>query len=108
MLSIKVYKKGDIPFRLAGEGHTGYAQEGFDIVCSAVSVLFQTLDRALTAYGVRVKTLQKKGFMDIMWDIKAMSEEPVKWIVKTVLIGLEGVVGAYPEYVRIESILVDE
>lgn len=39
MTKISVYKKGSHIAGYVVEGHTGYAEEGYDIVCAAVSTV---------------------------------------------------------------------
>ena len=39
MITIKVSKKNGSYVDFVSKGHAGYAEEGYDIVCAAVSVL---------------------------------------------------------------------
>ena len=39
MTKICVYKKGDHIVKYTVEGHTGYAEQGSDIVCAAISTI---------------------------------------------------------------------
>ncbi len=48
MTKISVYKKGKSIVKYVVDGHTGYADSGFDIVCSAVSVIATHTLNALT------------------------------------------------------------
>ncbi len=47
MTTIEVYRT-DVSCTLKVSGHSGYAEEGNDIVCAAVSVLVQTLHIGLS------------------------------------------------------------
>lgn len=43
MTTIKAFRENGIPTALNVSGHSGYGEEGNDIVCSAISVLVQVL-----------------------------------------------------------------
>jgi len=42
-------------------GHSGYAESGHDIVCSAISVLTESLDRYLRRTENQVETIESDG-----------------------------------------------
>ena len=48
MINITVIKKKQNIKSIQATGHSGYAEQGEDIVCSAVSVLMETLANGLT------------------------------------------------------------
>ncbi len=83
------------------EGHAGYAPKGYDIVCAAISVLFQSLGESikeLTEDDIHVK--KADGYMRI--DYKDLSEQG-KLLIDSFFIGINGVAEAYPEYLIIKS-----
>lgn len=78
-------------------GHSGYAESGHDIVCAAISVLTESLDRYLRVtenqvestkgdgeYKIHLKELNSAG--------KAIKEEFINM--------LDEIIKEYPEYVR--------
>lgn len=49
MMKIKIHRENNIIKSIETEGHCNYAEYGKDIVCSAVSILFQTIILGLRA-----------------------------------------------------------
>lgn len=81
------------------DGHAGYAEQGKDIVCAAVSVLTQTL--AISLDGLtndRITLSQHEGHMRI--DYKNLSERG-QLLVDSFFIGICGVAESYPGYLKI-------
>lgn len=85
-------------------GHAGYAEEGQDIICSAISAITQT-----PIYGLKnhlklqpkVEINQDQGFLRVI-----LVEEPddlTEAILETMLMGVESIVRQCPQYVRIHQ-----
>lgn len=55
----------DGQFRLTAEGHALFAPKGKDIVCAGVSVLVQSLARALVSHGVKLEIAKKDDGIEI-------------------------------------------
>ncbi len=86
------------------KGHSGYAEAGQDIVCAAVSVLAQTGANALEKLtGVEPEVQMEDGYLQVMLptNLKERERKQAKTIVDTILVGLEDVVDAYPEYLEL-------
>lgn len=85
--------------RITIEGHSGYAPTGQDIVCSAVSVLVQTLIQSvenLTADKITYD--MQPGTVDIkFWCLS----DPSKVLIDAFFIGINGIAEAYPENVKL-------
>lgn len=79
------------------EGHAEYAEEGKDIVCSAVSVLTQTILHSMLNV-TRAFHIKEKGLMDV--NIEHLTRESVV-LSDTLLWGLREIERAFPEYVKI-------
>lgn len=93
---IQVTRKTD---SITIRGHANYAEHGRDIVCSAVSVLVQTLIQAvenLTADKITYD--MSPGKVDIkFWCLS----DPSKVLIDAFFIGIEGIAKAHPENVRV-------
>ena len=85
--------------RITIKGHSGYAPTGQDIVCSAVSVLVQTLIQSveeLTADEIEYD--MQPGTVDIkFWCLSDQS----KVLIDAFFIGIEGIAEAYPDNVKL-------
>lgn len=93
--------------RIAGflaDGHTGFAEEGEDIVCSAVSAVTQTAVLGLTdvlnlpaAVEVQDATLScmlEKGIAEADW-------QRAELILETMTVGLRSIADSYGDYIKI-------
>ena len=108
MITIKVSRNdaGKI-IGLSASGHSGYAEEGSDIICSAVSAIVQTaalgVDRVA---GVKPRVLlMERGQVRLEVDNPADRETArvVQAILATVVVGLEELAAAYGKYVTIQD-----
>ena len=84
-------------------GHANYDEIGKDIVCAAVSALFQTF--LLTMDKIKADTKDK-----YIYDIKTgesvimfheEKSQEAQLLIKSLFIGLEAIAESYPENVRI-------
>lgn len=81
------------------DGHANYAEYGKDIVCAAVSTLAQTLIYSLEMLtDAKINTIVTAGYIKIVIE---ESTEGVQLLVDSFFIGIEGVAGSYPEYVKL-------
>ncbi len=85
-------------------GHSGYAAEGEDIVCSAVSVLtintINSIDHFLDD-EISLTTNEKEG--DMQCYFCGEPSEGAKLLMDSLVLGLESIVSQYGEqYVRLE------
>ena len=80
-------------------GHANYAEYGKDIVCSAVSVLVQTLIQSVEELTAdKIKYSMSPGTVDIkFWCLSDQS----KVLIDAFFIGVKGVATAYPAYVKV-------
>lgn len=81
------------------KGHANYAQRGQDIVCAAVSALWQTLElslESLTDDDVKCNNIS------LMCEIKFRNlSERAQLLIDSFFIGVQMIAEEYPEYVRI-------
>ena len=83
------------------KGHSGYAESGSDIVCSALSVASQMAIVGLEE--VLQKNVQKEikdGYVHVT--IKNFEDEKVQMILKTMELTLENIAKEYARYVSME------
>ena len=85
--------------RLTIEGHSGYAPIGQDIVCSAVSVLAQTLIQSVEELTTdKITYNMQPGTVDIkFWCLSDQS----KVLIDAFFIGVKGIAAAYPDNVKV-------
>lgn len=87
--------------RLSARGHSGFAEEGSDIVCAAVSTLMQSLHVGLSdvlKIDVTQRSDPKIPEMTIEWDA---SNDSGQQLARTILLSLKAVANSYPEYVSV-------
>ena len=98
MTTITNHKNG-----ISIEGHAGFAPSGRDIVCAAVSTLFQTLVWSIEELaGDKIKYEFTSGKSWLEYD-GSLSEDAVL-LMRSFFIGIEAIRDAYPEYVGIVRI----
>lgn len=84
-------------------GHSGYAEKGKDIVCSAVSVLVNTLVESMEAVTCgQLDCIQRDGFTHIIY--WPWFDDGVQALIGAFFIGVGGVAAAYPGYVCVEEV----
>ena len=82
-------------------GHTGYAQEGSDVVCSAVSALTQTALMGLCEYlKLDVEYKIGDGFLTCRLKDQTLNEGAIT-ILETMRLGLESIACTYGEYLKL-------
>ena len=90
------------PPSLSIKGHSGYSTKGTDIVCAAVSALFETLSNSLTEYtNDLVSVRSEPGDGLIMWHSRISDKG--RLLLDSALLGLRDVAEQYPEYVEFEK-----
>ena len=86
------------PPSLTIRGHSGYATQGTDIVCAAVSALFQTLIDSLNEYtNDFVSARIEPGDSALIW--RGQCSDKARLLLDSCLLGLRDVAEQYPEYV---------
>lgn len=86
------------------KGHTGYAEEGNDIVCSAVSALTQSAVLGITELlKLNAAVSVHKGDLYCMLEenIRSGDLESAQLILETMRLGLESVSDNYDRYLKI-------
>jgi uncharacterized protein len=105
MININIGKDlaGNIK-RFVVQGHSGYAEEGSDIVCSAISAIAFTAVGAIEELiGLKDFFKQRDGFMSckLDMDISLEFKHDANVIMATAEIGFKQIAYAYPDYVKV-------
>ena len=102
MIRIRVTRMAGEIVSLVCQGHAGYAEEGHDIVCAAVSVLAFTCANALESVaGVQPKVEEKDGFLSVFLPENAGHD--AQTVMNTVLQGFRDLSDAYPTYLQLKE-----
>ena len=78
-------------------GHAGYAPAGSDIVCAAVSILYETLKELLSGQAIVDESenkciLRARHWLNSPWKIEYM---------EFFITGIKGIAEAYPDNVKL-------
>ena len=107
MINVIVIKEKQTIKIIEATGHSGYAEEGQDIVCSAVSVLMETLANGLTEIvKAEAKVVVDEAIPHLMVELTEQDVEKRKnaqMLMKTIMLGLKGVEGEYGKYIKIKE-----
>ena len=89
------------------KGHSGYAEEGSDIVCAGISALVITTENALCQL-VKLSPVERggeDGYVEVLLPDKMTDTQmhDAQLLLSTLHIGLENIAQAYPDYVRLTT-----
>lgn len=107
MTTVKVEKKEGHVVYLSASGHTGFAEEGSDIVCAALSSIIQT---AVMGLG-KVAKIEKysyyfaetEGYMEVrIGDLNAEERHDADVIMDVLLCGIADLADGYPKFIKLE------
>lgn len=104
MTRIILFRRSGALEGFEARGHAGYAQEGSDIVCSAVSAITQTAVLGLTeAAGLKplVEVKEARLSCRLPEGLSPEERERAKLILETMAIGLRSIAADYGEYLSI-------
>ncbi|ERI90271.1 hypothetical protein HMPREF1982_04025 [Clostridiales bacterium oral taxon 876 str. F0540] len=86
------------------KGHADSADEGYDMVCSAVSAISLTIANGITeVLKINPSISLEDGFLSM--DLQMLSLEEInkcQILLETMLVGLQGVEVSYGEYIDVE------
>lgn len=107
MIQITFYTEGRNIRQLLMTGHAGYAEEGFDIVCAAVSSQVISVENSLhQLLNIDVMTEANEaegGYlkMTIPTDLSKTSEHDAQLLLRHLHFAFEVLAESYPEYIQI-------
>ena len=90
MISITIYKAGHQYKGFICEGHAGYAEEGYDIICSAVSVLTINTINSLEQFtedDFQVEQAEDGGYLKLI--LGGEVSEQTELLMKSLILGLQ-------------------
>lgn len=103
MINLTILKSNDAITTLQAKGHSGYAEAGQDIVCSAVSTIMQTTLNGLlevTKADVDYEVNQDIPFLRIT--VKA-EDEKAQILMKSAYLALKQIADDYKKYIKIKE-----
>lgn len=107
MINVIVIKEKQTIKTIEATGHSGYAEEGQDIVCSAISILMETLANGLTEVvkaGVDVKVDESIPHLSVT--LKETDKEKCKLaqvLMSSTLLGIKGVASGFSKFIKIKE-----
>ena len=107
MTTVKVEKKEGHIVSVTAKGHTGYAEEGMDIVCAALSAIIQTAVMGLEKVA-KIKKFSfciavTEGAMVVKTgDLVAEERHDADVVLDTMLCGITDLAEGYPRFIKLE------
>lgn len=107
MTQIKFFRKNGKLVGVEANGHTGYAEEGEDIVCAAASSIIQTAVLGLMqllGIAVEFETDANKGYLKAILPSKITAEQShdADIILRTAYLGVSDLYEEYSDYINLE------
>lgn len=96
MISITVLKAGHQYKGFICEGHAGYAEEGYDIICSAVSALTINTVNSLEQFtedDFQVEQAEEGGYLKLVLSGRLSAEADI--LMKSLVLGLHTIAENY-------------
>ena len=107
MINVIVIKEKQTIKTIEATGHSGYAEEGSDIVCSAVSVLMETLANGLTeVVKADVKVVVDENIPHLSVTLNEKDQEKCKYaqvLMQSTLLGIKGVAQEFSKFIKIKE-----
>ena len=100
MITITVKKRNDAYVSFVSKGHAGYAENGKDIVCAAVSFQMYSLEGWCSVHADELRKHSSKigdGMFEIYFEGKAG-----KSVFEMAVIGFKQLQETYPKHIKIE------
>lgn len=108
MINVIIAKVNQNVVSIEANGHSGYAEEGSDIVCSAVSTLLETLINGLlevakidTKYDIDESI--PRLFVSLPENITGEQMRDAQMLMKTAVLGLKSVRNEYQKFIKIKE-----
>ena len=108
MTDIKIFKSNNQITSIECSGHTGYAETGQDILCSAISSVIQGcalgLLKVAEIQNLQIKKNDSEGYYKISIPKKISKEQQEKAnvLLNTLHLCLEDFAKGYPKYIKME------
>lgn len=107
MTKVTVFSESGHIVAVEAEGHTGYGEQGEDIVCAALSSILQTaLLGLLTVLGIEVKYDRTEGEdAKLSFSLPRLSKDArhdADVILNTMLCGVSDLYSEYSDFIQLE------
>ena len=107
MINVLVIKKNQTIKTIEATGHSGYAEHGEDIVCSAISTLMETLANGLTeVVKAKVDVKVDENIPHLSVTLMEDNQEKCKYaqvLMNSVLLGIKGVAQEFSKFIKIKE-----
>ena len=103
MTKVEIFRKNGKIIGYKASGHSGYSEQGSDIICSAISTSLQmTLIGIQEVLKLKVDFKINDGFLDV--DLKNISQDKLTQtniLTEAMAIFLKELTKQYPKYIRL-------
>ena len=103
MIKVEIFRKNGNSIGYKASGHSGYSEQGSDIICSAISTSLQmTLIGIQEVLKLKVDFKINDGFLDV--DLKNISQDKLTQtniLTEAMAIFLKELTKQYPKYIRL-------
>ena len=103
MTKVEIFRKNGNIIGYKASGHSGYSEQGSDIICSAISTSLQmTLIGIQAVLKLKVDCKINDGFLDV--DLKNISQDKLTQtniLTEAMAIFLKELTKQYPKYIRL-------
>ncbi len=103
MTKVEIFRKNGNIIGYKASGHSGYSEQGSDIICSAISTSLQmTLIGIQEVLKLKVDFKINDGFLDV--DLKDISQDKLTQtniLTEAMAIFLKELTKQYPKYIRL-------
>lgn len=107
MINVIVIKEKQTIKTIEATGHSGYAESGADIVCSAVSTLMETLANGLTeVVKAQAKVVVDEEIPHLSVTLTEEDQEKCKYaqvLMQSTLLGIKGVAQEFSKFIKIKE-----
>ena len=107
MINVIVIKQKQTIKTIEATGHSGYAEEGSDIVCSAVSTLLETLANGLTEIvKAKVNIVVDENIPHLSVTLNEENDEKCKYaqvLMESTLLGIKSVAQEFSKFIKIKE-----
>ncbi|OEF98358.1 ribosomal-processing cysteine protease Prp [Desulfuribacillus alkaliarsenatis] len=107
MVEIIVYKnRADEVVSFQVHGHAGYADQGQDIVCSAVSVLtLNTVNSISHLLGIKLEPTSDLGILECHFPKQQdlLQQEKMQLLLQSMVLGIQAIKDNYSEYIEYKT-----
>ena len=105
MIEITLFYQEKILVGIESKGHSGYSERGSDIICSAVSVLMQSLILGLSEIAkladLEIKIDEKAPLIAISWPLE--HEDDISLLTQTTAESLKIIASQNSGFIRIQT-----